>query len=196
MGNLNQFYLLGRLVSAPVTLADPKGEAVVLLVQPGTGARAPRGAPPLRLLAGGPQLEPAKALVEGEAVLLRGQLRQEPSESEAGELVAWVQAIEPVLGEGGSGGGGGGASGASTRPRRKRRRRPRKEGESRGEPRPRREGGSSEGGSSEGGSSAGDAPAPAPPRDPAAGLPPHRPVAEAPAAPPAPDPSYQKDMPF
>lgn len=184
MGNLNQFYLMGRVVGSPRIVEAERGPIAEIALVPGSSGRG-RGGAPLRFQAAGPQFEPGKALKEGDAVLLRGQLRNEPVEgSEEGRLIAWVQAIEHLAGSSGfSGGGGGGESGS--RPRRKRRRR----------------GGRKEGGgrpSGERGEKQGDSGAePKGQRaDPTQQLPPPKPIAEAPQSAPAPDPSYQKDMPF
>ena len=174
MGNLNQFYLMGRVASPPRASED--GSQVTLAVSPGTGHRAPRSAPPLTLIALGPQLEAAKALEKGQAVLLRGQLRQEES-----GLTARVQAIE-LLADGAPAGSSGPAK------RRKRRRR-----KGSGE---KREGDKSEGDKSESGGEGGEAPQPAPPaKDPKANLPPPKPVADV-SPQSAPPPDASSDMPF
>lgn len=218
VGNLNQFYLMGRVTGSPQITEAERGPVAEISVVPGSSGRGPRGGSPLRFQAAGPQLEPAKALKEGDAVLLRGQLRHEPVEgSEEGRLIAWVQAIEHLSGDGRSSSGGGGGGESGSRPRRKRRRRGgrRSEGGEGGEGReggeaPAGEGGEGEGGEAptgEGGEAhTGEGGEPKPRRrerprrerapDPTEQLPPHRPVAEAPQAAPAPDPSYQKDMPF
>ncbi|MGE0707262.1 MAG: hypothetical protein AB7N76_16375 [Planctomycetota bacterium] len=182
---------MGRIAHAP----EVQGEVVLLAVSPGTGHRAPRSAPPLRLLASGPQFEPAKALSEGQAVLLRGQLRQDD-----GGLSAHVQAIELLVGEGGHGGGGAAdASGERTRPPRKRRRRrreprgPREGGEEGGA----HEGGAHEGGEGHSGEGRSSEPVERAPRPAAPPLPPPKPIAvEAQRPAPPPDPSFKTDMPF
>lgn len=200
MGNLNQFYVMGRLAARP-RVESAEGEPRVLLsLLPGTGARAPRGVriDPLELLAVGPQAPVAEALQEGQAVLLRGQLRQEAGpEGAPGRLTARVQAIE-LLAEGGlprprydrseRGEEEGAEPGASGRRRRRRRRRP-------GGPRPGEGGGE---GAGEGAAEAGEAapPAEGPPPAPARPLPPPKPIAEAPPKPAPPDPTYKADMPF
>lgn len=191
MGNLNQFYLMGRVVGSPRIIEAERGPIAEIALTPGSAGRG-RGGSPLRFQAAGPQFEPGKALKEGDAVLLRGQLRNEPVEgSDEGRLIAWVQAIEHLAGSSGGGGGGGGESGS--RPRRKRRRRGggRKEG---GREKQGGEGDSAQGDSARGGQ---------PPQSDRAKadaatqqLPPPKPVAEAPQSAPAPDPSYSKDMPF
>jgi len=190
VGNLNQFYLMGRVVGSPRIIEAERGPIAEIALTPGSAGRG-RGGSPLRFQAAGPQFEPGKALKEGDAVLLRGQLRNEPVEgSDEGRLIAWVQAIEHLAGSSG-GGGGGGESGS--RPRRKRRRRGggRKEG---GREKQGGEGDSAQGDSARGGQ---------PPQSDRAKadaatqqLPPPKPVAEAPQSAPAPDPSYSKDMPF
>ena len=43
MGNLNQFYFLGRVARAPQVEQLEERPVVYLSVSPGTGARAPRG---------------------------------------------------------------------------------------------------------------------------------------------------------
>ncbi len=198
MGNLNQFYVMGRLAARP-RVESAEGEArVVLALLPGTGARAPRGVriDPLELLAVGPQAPVAEALQEGQAVLLRGQLRQEPGpDGGPGRLTARVQAIE-LLAEGGlprprydrpeRAEQEGAEPGASGRRRRRRRRRP-------GGPRPAGEGGEEGAATEEGAPPSAEEPPPAPPRP----LPPPKPVAEAPPEPTLPpDPTYKADMPF
>jgi len=193
VGNLNQFYLMGRVVGAPRIVDAERGPIAEIALVPGSSGRGPRGGTPLRFQAAGPQFEPGKALSDGDAVLLRGQLRNEPVEgSEEGRLIAWVQAIEHLAGSSGGGGGGGGGGGESgSRPRRKRRRR--------GGGRKSEGGGGREGGEGEpqgeGESQRSERPKRERP-DPTEQLPPPRPITEAPQTAPAPDPSYQKDMPF
>lgn len=127
MGNLNKFYLMGRVARAPEPVPG-EGEARALIpVVPGTGFRAPRGRGPdaLMLLAAGPQVGTALALRPGQSVLLRGQLQQElrrnPDGSERSELVALVQAIDLI------------ADGGPRRPRPPREDRPEGAGASDGE---------------------------------------------------------------
>ena len=126
MGNLNQFYLMGRVARAPQEVEG----GVKLALNPGTGARAPRGAQPLDLFVAGPQVPAAKALSVGVPVLLRGQLRQEGDEG-GSRLVARVQAIEVLAGEEGEAPRGG--SGSSRPRKRRRRRKPREGGKEGGE---------------------------------------------------------------
>ncbi len=102
MGNLNQFYMMGRVVAPAVSLDPPPGGAParMLAIQPGTGPHPPRDAgPPLEFVAAGPQAEIAQALEPGQAVLLRGKLRQEVwGDGPETRLVAYVQAIELLAG--------------------------------------------------------------------------------------------------
>ena len=177
MGNLNQFYLMGRVARA---LQEVEG-GVSLALNPGTGARAPRGAQPLDLFVAGPQVPAAKALTVGTPVLLRGQLRQEGDEA-GSRLVARVQAIEILAGEDGEaprGGGGGGS-----RPRKRRRRR-----------KP-REGGKGEGEQGEGGGKEASASGDKPTSNVEVSLPPAKPVVDPASPPPAPPPDTSTDMPF
>ena len=212
MGNLNKFYLMGRVARAPEAIPG-EGEARALIpVVPGTGFRSPRGrgADALLLLAAGPQVGAALALRPGQSVLLRGQLQQEvqrnPDGSERSELVALVQAIDLI------------ADGGPRRPRPPREDRPEGEGLEGAEPQgedgaaegeggaaggelersgrrprrrrrrgPRREGGPREGGPREGGPREGG------PREGGPREGPHveggeAPARSAPAAPPPPPP--------
>lgn len=187
MGNLNQFYFMGRVASAPEASEGEAGQVVRLAIQPGTGGRPPRSEP-LAFRAYGPQAEAAKALQVGQAVLLRGQLRQEAS-----GLEARVQAIELLAGEGRRSEGG-----ERTRTRRRRRRRGKK-----GEGAEGADGSAEgpEGQTSPAGDGAGDgepaSEAPPPPKKPEPKpLPPPTPIAQAPVEPPPPDPTYKTDMPF
>ncbi|MEZ6184938.1 MAG: hypothetical protein R3F62_08020 [Planctomycetota bacterium] len=180
MGNLNKFYLLGRVTKA--TEAEGTGDARVAKVwlAPGThGGGRRRGATlPLLLHAYGPQVEAALELRVGQGVLARGQLRQE-SRGDGDVLVAQIQALEPLANarpprkprpEGAPAEEGEGEEGRSAKRRRRRRRGPRKpEGE--------------------GGGEAAEAPQPPQPAKPVVPPPPP------PVAPP-PDPSYTSDIPF
>jgi hypothetical protein len=194
VGNLNQFYLMGRVVGSPRIVEAERGPIAEIALAPGSSGRGPRGGSPLRFQAAGPQFEPGKALKDGDAVLLRGQLRNEPVEgSDEGRLIAWVQAIEHLAGS--SGGGGGGESGS--RPRRKRRRRGgRKEGGSGHSDKQGGEDQAGESGQRDKQQSERPKSDKAKAADATQQLPPPKPIAEAPQAAPAPDPSYSKDMPF
>ncbi|RMG08936.1 MAG: hypothetical protein D6731_20875, partial [Planctomycetota bacterium] len=135
MGNLNQFYLLGRVASPPTVVALEGERSVVnLAILPGTGPRAPRGpVHPLDLEAHGPQVEAARSLRVGQAVLLRGQLRQE-ERGGGPRLVARVQAIELVSADGGRGPVGRDGETSARRRRRRKPRAPRGEGAQAGAP--------------------------------------------------------------
>ena len=207
MGNLNQFYLMGRLAKAPEAGTVDERAIVNLTITPGTGQRSPRGpVESLQLEAHGPQVETAMTLRVGQGVLLRGQLRQE-LRGDAPRLVARVQAIELIVGGGGpprppradddagAEEGEGGLRASGRRPRRRRRR------GGRGEGRP--EAGGERGareGASEGGDAAAEGAAPPPkpePLPPPRPLPPPKPIAPVTDAPaPPPDPTYSTDMPF
>jgi len=176
VGNLNKFYLLGRVAKAPEASGAGDARVVKVWLSPGTAAgnRRRGGGLPLLLHAYGAQIEPALELKVGQGVLARGQLRQE-SQGEGDALIAQIQALELL----------------TTRPRR-----PRPEGEEgqgsadEGKSRRRRRrrrGRKPEGG--EGAAAAEAKPAAPPPATPV--VPPEPP----PVAPP-PDPSYTSDIPF
>ena len=187
MGNLNQFYIMGRVTKAPeVGVGADSKPSVTIALQPGTGGRAPRGpSQPLLLEACGPQVDAAKALSVGQSVLLRGQLRQEERNG-ASLLVARVQAIELLAGSEGRAPRGDDTSGRRRRRRgRGRGREPRAEGET--------------------AAPAGDGPPeggavtpPGPPPGPSAAstLPPPAPILPELAAPSPPPPESTPDMPF
>jgi hypothetical protein len=200
VGNLNQFYLMGRVANSPSPGTTPDGRPLVeLSIMPGTGSRSPRGpVEPLILEAHGPQVDVAKGLNVGQCVLLRGQLRQEPRGGTAEEpgparLVARVQAIE-LLAEGArrpprDRDGDSDADGP-TRRRRRRRGRGRREGAAdRGAEGQAAPAAGTEPASTEGG------PAEAPPPAPAKPLPPPKPIAPQ-VEPSEPLPDSKSDMPF
>jgi len=215
LGNLNKFYLMGRVARVPAAAAGADGRQVVsLAVTPGTSGRPPRGShEALVLEAIGAQANIALGLRVGQGVFLRGQLRQEPSPG-GSALVARVQAIELLAGRGrgprpegsgegeAAGEGGPGESGGRGRGRGRRRGRGRGRG-------PRREdegapaGGEGAPAGGEGAPAGGDAAAPAGGGEasggrsaPAADLPPPAPIAPPKPVDPPPDPTYKSDMPF
>ncbi|MCA8925170.1 MAG: hypothetical protein KDD82_25390, partial [Planctomycetes bacterium] len=95
MGNLNKFYLLGRVAKAPEASGAGPNRVAKVWLSPGTaGGNRRRGASlPMLLHAYGPQVEVALELRVGQGVLARGQLRQEP-QGAGDALVAQVQAFE------------------------------------------------------------------------------------------------------
>jgi single-stranded DNA-binding protein len=198
VGNLNKFYLMGRVARAPESTGEGQQRVVTLAITPGTAQRAPRGGPvePIVLEAGGPQTESAQQLRVGQGVFLRGQLRQE-TRGESLVLVARVQAIEllaeprrkprPPREGGGEVDATESGEGQTSGKRPRRRRRGRGRGRERGE-RPAGEGAPAEGA----------APAAATPTPERPTLPPHQPVVQAPVEPvkPPADPTLENDMPF
>lgn len=170
MGNLNKFYLMGRVARAPQPAGDGDARTVILAITPGTSTRNPRGGPAeaLQLEASGAQADGAEALKVGQGVFIRGQLRQE-----AGALVAKVQAIELL------------APPRKPRPPREGEAPPAAEGDGPGASKRRRRRGRGRGRGREG------KPKPA-------DLPPAEPVVQPPPEPvkPPPDPTLEQDMPF